>query len=218
MSNANSPDNAAAGPGPSQFVNEAYQVEDDAAMVAFYRKWADDYDKQMLGLGYISPAETARLLLTKLKNPNAAILDVGCGTGLTSKLLANAGMRNLDGVDLSPDMVRVAGERGIYRKLDVADVTKPFGYTDAAYDAVICSGTFTHGHVGAEPLMEICRVLKAGGLLACTVHQDLWDELGFSAAFQHLIETGLLRELSRDLGSYYEGRPAEGWFCLLEKL
>ncbi|MEM7408219.1 MAG: class I SAM-dependent methyltransferase [Pseudomonadota bacterium] len=218
MSKPKTPGDGRVGPGPSEFVNEAYLVEDEAAMVEFYRKWAEDYDNQMMSLGYLSPMETARLLLSHLHDANADILDIGCGTGLTSKLLAEAGMRNIQGLDLSPDMVRVAGERGIYQRLSVADVTKPLAFADASFDAVISSGTFTHGHVGPEPLREICRVLKTGGLLACTVHQDLWEELGFAAVFSELTDGAVLREVSRALGSYYEGRQAEGWYCLMQKL
>ena len=34
--------------GPNEFVKEAYSLKDDEKMVDFYRKWADDYDQQML--------------------------------------------------------------------------------------------------------------------------------------------------------------------------
>ena len=59
--------------GPSQFVTEAYQVDDEASVVGFYAKWADDYDNQMHGLGYLSPQYIAKDLHAHLHNPQAVL-------------------------------------------------------------------------------------------------------------------------------------------------
>ncbi len=187
-------------------------------MVEFYRKWAEDYDHQMLEvLRYISPTRIAQQLSEQLTNTDASILDVGCGTGLTSVYLAQMGYTSLDGIDLSPDMVRVAAQRGIYRELLVGDVNQQLEREDASYDGVVSSGTFTHGHVGPEPLDEIFRILKPGGILACTVHEDLWVEMGFKTKFNSLIDAGTAIEIERVHDAYYENTEPEGWFCLYQK-
>ena len=202
--------------GPNAFVSEAYQLEDETDMIEFYRKWAADYDHQMLDeLGYTSPTTIARLLREQLPDTEAAVFDVGCGTGLTSVFLAEEGYRNLDGIDISPDMVRVAGQRGIYRELLVGDVNQALERDSASYDGVISSGTFTHGHVGPEPLDEILRILKPGGILACTIHQDLWQSLGFDKKLESL--AGAMSCISLEKGSYYKGGADEGWFCVYRK-
>lgn len=204
--------------GPSAFVDEAYHLEDEASMVEFYRKWARDYDHQMLDeLGYTSPRTLADMLAAQLDDPAAKILDIGCGTGLTCVPLAALGYHDLDGIDLSPDMVRVAAERGIYAELLVGDVTLPLDRDDASYDGVISSGTFTHGHVGPEPLEEIFRILKPGGVLACTVHGDLWESMGFRASFDDLVERGVAEQLGQEFLPYYRDGDPEGWFCLYRK-
>ena len=204
--------------GPSEFVDAAYHLDDGAGMVEFYRKWAADYDHQMLDeLGYTSPAKIAQQLGEHLPDIESTVFDIGCGTGLTCVLLAEKGYTNLDGIDLSPDMVRVAGERGIYRELLVGDVNQALERDDDSYDAVISSGTFTHGHVGPQPLDEIFRILKPGGILACTVHQDLWASMGFEAKFNALVEQGIASLVSSQMGSYYNDGPIEGWFCVYRK-
>lgn len=204
--------------GPSEFVDAAYHLDDEAEMVDFYRKWAADYDHQMLDeLGYTSPTKIAQQLGEYLPDTASTVFDIGCGTGLTCVFLAEMGYTNLDGIDLSPDMVRVAGERGIYRELLVGDVNQALERDDGSYDAVISSGTFTHGHVGPEPLDEIFRILRPGGILACTVHQDLWTSMGFEAKFNALVERGVANQLSSQLGSYYKDAPVEGWFCIYRK-
>jgi predicted TPR repeat methyltransferase len=204
--------------GPSEFVDAAYHLDNEAGMVEFYQKWAADYDHQMLDeLGYTSPTKIAQQLGEHLPDTESTVFDIGCGTGLTCVLLAEKGYTNLDGIDLSPDMVRVAAERGIYRELLVGDVNQALERDDESYDAVISSGTFTHGHVGPQPLDEIFRILKPGGILACTVHQDLWTAMGFEAKFNALAEQGIASLVSSQMGSYYKDAPVEGWFCVYRK-
>jgi predicted TPR repeat methyltransferase len=204
--------------GPSAFVDAAYHLDDEASMVDFYKKWAADYDHQMLvELGYTSPTKIAEQLSRYLPDPASTVFDVGCGTGLTCVLLAEKGYTNLDGIDLSPDMVRVAGERGIYRELLVGDVNQALQRDDEYYDGIISSGTFTHGHVGPEPLDELFRILKPGGILACTIHQDLWEPMGFDKKFESLVAAGIASRVSFEIGSYYKDREPEGWFCVYRK-
>ncbi len=202
---------------PSEFVDAAYHLEDDD-MVEFYRKWAADYDHEMLDkLGYTSPASLAAILIEQLPDTASAILDLGCGTGLTCRLLAERGYSRLDGVDISREMLQVARERGIYRHLLTGDLNDPLERESDSYDGVVSSGTFTHGHVGPEPLDEVFRVLKHGGILACTVHVDLWETKGFEAKFTALVDQGIANLISKDEGSYYRDGPIEGWFCVYQK-
>jgi predicted TPR repeat methyltransferase len=204
--------------GPSEFVNQAYSLDDDDKMVDFYRNWADDYDHQMLDeLGYTSPITIARLLDEYLPEKNARIFDIGCGTGLTCVFLHQQGYRALDGIDLSPDMVRVAENRGIYQDVLLGDVNQPLAVADNSYDAAISSGTFTHGHVGPGPLQEIFRILRPGGILACTVHMDLWQSKGFETSFESLVATGTAERLHLELDKYYKSGDLEGWFCVYRK-
>jgi predicted TPR repeat methyltransferase len=204
--------------GPSEFVDAAYHLDDEASMVDFYRKWAADYDHQMLDeLGYTSPTKIAQQLIQYLPDTQSMIFDIGCGTGLTCVFLAEKGYTNLDGIDLSPDMVRVASERGIYRELLVGDVNQALERNDESYDAAISSGTFTHGHVGPEPLDEIFRILKPGGILACTIHQDLWTSMGFEEKLAALTAKDIASPVSCEMDSYYKDRDPEGWFCVYRK-
>jgi len=204
--------------GADDFVHEAYHLENTHEMVDFYRKWAADYDRQMLDQrGYTAPSSIAEILGEQLTDTQASVLDVGCGTGLTCRLLAQRGFNKLDGIDLSREMIEVARERGIYRNLLQGDVNQPLQFTTASYDGVVSSGTFTHGHVGPTPLDEIFRVLKPGGVLACTVHQDLWQSMGFEDRFAALVDQGIASLISLELGSYYRDKPVEGWFCVYRK-
>ncbi len=169
-------------------------------------------------LQYLSPTMIAELLLQYLPRQQVKILDIGCGTGLTSKLLHSRGYQNLDGLDFSADMLRVADNRGIYRDLFEADLNQPLDIADGYYDAAISSGTFTHGHVGPEPLDEVFRILKNNGIFACTIHLDLWRSRGFASKLQDMIDQALIRCLYREQGCFYKDGEPEGWFCIYQKL
>lgn len=203
--------------GPNQFVSDAYSLNDKESIMSFYRKWADEYDHQMQSEGYCSPQGIADLLRQHILHTDLEVLDAGCGTGLTGLHLANSGITALDGLDLSGEMIKVARSRDIYRRLIVADLNQPLPLEDNSYDAVVSSGTFTHGHVGPEPLGEIFRVLRAGGLLACTVHFDLWHNKGFDAVFASLMSQGVIKCVALREGPYYANQDAEGWFCVYQK-
>jgi predicted TPR repeat methyltransferase len=203
--------------GPNEFVAEAYALEDKESILSFYRKWARDYDQQMLSQGYSSPRDISRLLAAHLDDPAAVILDIGCGTGLTGREITDAGFTVVDGADISGEMIAVARSREIYRRLFVMDLNEPLAFTDDAYDAIVSSGTFTHGHVGPGPLPELIRVLRPGGLLACTVHFDLWHSRGFDAMFARLMSDGLIECIDLSEGPYYTGGENSGWFCVYRK-
>lgn len=201
--------------GADAFISEAYAMQNERELLDFYKTHADEYDNQMLAkLAYISPAVIADLLDQCLDDKTPAVLDVGCGTGLAGEHILERGFTTIDGLDFSADMIGVARGKGIYRNLYVADVNQPLNLADESYGAVICTGTFTHGHVGPEPLEEIFRILASGGVLACTVHQDLWVDRGFERTLGELEQTGRIERLYLEKGAYYKGAGPEGWFCV----
>ncbi|MGH3431483.1 MAG: class I SAM-dependent DNA methyltransferase, partial [Thermocrispum sp.] len=64
--------------------------------------------------------------------------DLGCGTGRTGAWLRERGVEAIDGVDLTPEMLAVARERGVFRDLVEADVAET-GLPGGAYDMAITS-------------------------------------------------------------------------------
>ena len=200
-----------------QFLQQAYQVNGNDEIDVFYDRWATDYDDQMeTGLGYQSPQKVASLLSGHCQ-PTTRVLDVGCGTGLAAKWLYEMGYTNIDGIDLSVAMIEVARERDIYSNLFQMDLLQPLPLENESYGALMCTGTFTHGHVDATPLTELSRILSPGGVFAFTVHRDLWLEQGFEEKLAELHQAGRLCEVQRKPGSYFSEGPEEGWFCIYRK-
>ena len=75
-----------------------------------YDEWASDYDRELASWGYDAPEQAAGLLKGHLPGfEKAAILDCGCGTGLTGAALRAAGARGeLTGLDASKSSLETA--------------------------------------------------------------------------------------------------------------
>ena len=140
------------------------------------------------GKDYKAPPLVADTILQHLIG--SSIDDVGCGTGLVGISLAKLGVQQVDGVDLSPDMLAIARKAGVYRKLEPANITKPSTFVDETYDVVSCAGTFTAGHVGPSALNELVHVTKRNGLVVATVLGEMYEKLGCKAEAEKLAADG----------------------------
>ena len=184
--------------------------------LVLYRDWAQTYDETMLqGLHYQSPQTVARLLAAHLSDRQAAVLDIGCGTGLLGQGLAEHGFGTIDGLDVSPEMMQVAERCGVYRRFIEADLNLPLAIPDASYGGASCCGTFTHGHVGAGCLDELFRVLRSGAPFAFTVKLEVFDSLGFKDKLAALEQQGTIRMLSFAHDRHYAtSDQPDGVFCV----
>ena len=145
------------------------------------------------------------------------ILDAGCGTGLVGSSLSTLGYINLDGLDFSLDMLKVAREKRVYKNLIQADLNKKLKFDDAIYDAIICCGTFTRGHVGPDVLIELMRILKKRAPLACTINSSVWIEKEFDRWIETAITNGLLALEEKSSEDYFSKSDEKGFFCILRK-
>jgi ubiquinone/menaquinone biosynthesis C-methylase UbiE len=100
------------------------------------------------------------------------ILDVGCATGRLLERLAEAGARELFGVDLAPRILEVAREKllktGAAVELRAADAEDSLPWGHDFFDAVTLTGVLHHFFRPREALAEIRRVLRPGGRLLIT--------------------------------------------------
>lgn len=158
-----------------------YGAKGPAEVAATYDAWAATYDAEMARAGYRHPA-IAMALLARHAPPGAGpVLDAGCGTGLVGEWLGLIGYRVVEGLDISAGMLAVARAKGVYAALHCLALGGELPFGDGDYAAVISTGVFTTGHVGAEALAGLIRVCAPGGVLVLTVKDTVWDA-GFSQA------------------------------------
>ncbi|KAK4554088.1 hypothetical protein LTR86_008929 [Recurvomyces mirabilis] len=200
--------------------HRAYDLKTPEDHIKLYDTWAITYDEDVMGTSteYCGPEKTVACVLHAGGKIDGEILDAGCGTGLCGVQLAKQGARIIDGIDLSPGMLRIAEKTGKYRTLVPADLTKRVQLPDAKYDVVTCVGTFTTGHVGPDPAFpELLRVLKSGGLFVATVLDNIWETEGFAAEVKRLGDQGAVEVLSTKLDDYRKADQAMARMVVLRK-
>lgn len=160
-----------------------YEADTPDRIAALYDSWAESYDEEMARAGYRHPAVGLALLARHAPRGSGPVLDAGCGTGLLGDWLGILGFAPVEGLDLSDGMLARARAKGSYAALHRLALGETLPFADHAFAAVICTGVFTTGHVGAEGLPELIRITRRGGPLVLTVKTTLWEG-GFAAALK----------------------------------
>jgi predicted TPR repeat methyltransferase len=187
-------------------LDAVYAATSGAEVARTYDAWAATYDAEMAALGYRHPTICLAFLARHLP-PGGPVLDAGAGTGLLGEWLKLAGYAPVEAVDLSPGMLAVAAARGSYDRLEEGDLTRRLPFEDARFAGAVCAGVFTTGHVGAEGLDELLRVVRPGGVLVLTVKDKTWDD-GFAARVAALEGQGRVARLDATPSySSMPGRP-----------
>lgn len=169
-------------------LDSAYALETPEDNLKLYRSWAETYDRTFVAAAdYRLPGLVVQRFLAE--GGGGPALDVGCGTGAVGEVLP--GEITLDGLDLSPEMLAVADTKGRYGRLIEANLKDPLPLADAAYQGVLSAGTFTHGHVGAEALPELVRILAPGAIAVVSIRDAVWRGFGFESGFAKLVADGM---------------------------
>jgi ubiquinone/menaquinone biosynthesis C-methylase UbiE len=171
-----------------------------------FDRWARDYDHGQLTTWL--RAFQSRLIDVMSPQPDAHILDVGCGSGWAVR---EVGKRIRDGracgIDLSPRMIASA-------RANVADVpnvefvtgdAENIPYEDGVFDAVMCTSSFHHYPQPVKALSEFRRVLKPGARVY------LLDTCRDGALLVGLYDLGH-RLLVGDHVRYYHTRELKAFF------
>jgi len=139
--------------------------------------------------------------------PGAAVLDVGCGTGvLFPMLLEKVGQEGrIVALDISGEMLKQAQAKG-YPVECVQGDAQSLPLSDATFDWVICNAVFPHFPDKLRALREIRRVLKDGGrLVICHAASreavnELHRSIGGVVAHDTIPPDDEMRRLLREAG------------------
>ena len=165
----------------SNFDNRHYPV---VPVREGYAGWVAGYEATVLDLMDLRVAASLRTV-DWAAQPEA--LDLACGTGRMGAWLKGRGVAVVDGVDLTPEMLDKARERGVYRALsqgDVASVDAP----DGAYGLVTQSLADEHLADLNPAYREAFRLTAPGGAFALIGYHPWFLMTGMAAHFE--IEPG----------------------------
>jgi ubiquinone/menaquinone biosynthesis C-methylase UbiE len=188
--------------------------ENDQELLDVYKKWASIYDQDNDDvLGTVSQPNSVQIFHKHLSDKNQKIIDVGCGTGLVGLELSKLGYTSFDGVDISKEMIDIAISRG-YRSLFLGNLNESLPLESNSYDAALCVGVFTHGHVGPSRLEELTRVIKPQGLVCFTVNEDVYESYGFDKVIKELEAKKIWEILEFTKQDYMTKKNVMGFYCV----
>ncbi|HDR9881374.1 TPA: class I SAM-dependent methyltransferase [Burkholderia cenocepacia] len=105
------------------------------------------------------------------------VLDAGCGPGICSRHLAEAGA-NVHAFDVTPAMVELARSRcaGLSVEVVEGDLAAPFGWLpDHSFDKILCSLAFDYIRDLRPTLKEFRRVARPGSTLVFSMAHPMRD-------------------------------------------
>ena len=172
-------------------LDDAYSIKTPDDSRKLYAKWAASYEADFVAnQGYEHPrviAEHFDHLVPDIKT----VIEVGTGTGLVglelSKLRPNL---EIDGVDISPEMLAEAKKKGIYRNLYERDLTKVISNLATPYDSLICIGIFTHGHLLPKAVDNLIPLVPRSGYFVIGINANYFKEEQFESYFTDLHKSG----------------------------
>ena len=194
----------------------AYSLGSPAENRAYYRDFAGHYDTSFAAaLGYVYPGAVAHALLA-CQLPDGPILDVGCGTGLVgAELRKEQADLLIDGVDISPEMLAVAAQKSLYVRLFEVDLTADIGVLKSGdiegggYAGLISAGTFTHGHLGPEPITGLISCCRSGAQAVIGVNAAHHQAHGFASFMDKLFSDGRIMAPIYDEVMIYDGKDRD---------
>jgi predicted TPR repeat methyltransferase len=194
-----------------------YKLKTTDEIMKYYDEWGinNKYDKDMVDWNYTGPKETVNTFKKYALNKNIKILDAGCGTGLVGIELKKYGYLNIDGADLSKKLLDLI-PKGYYEKILQADLNKSIDAQSNSYDAIMCVGAFTFGHVKPHALDEFVRITKNKGLICFTINEGIYKEYGFDKKIEELKERRFWRIKEFFKSDYIKSKDVNAWLCLAE--
>ena len=136
--------------------------------------YAENFENSLVNtLEYNTPNKIIEMIIDK--NPNiqlGSVLDLGCGTGLIGDEIKKY-CSNLEGVDLSKQMLKIASTKNIYDKLEHKDIVKYLSTENLDFNYFISTDVLVY--VGE--LSKIFRLIKSrnkskGKFVFSTEHTD----------------------------------------------
>ena len=192
-----------------------YKLTSKKKVLEYYDDWTNNaqFNQDMVDWKYTAPSNAAKLLHKYSPNKDIQILDAGCGSGLVGMELAKKGYINITGADFSQSMMDLI-PKNIYKSLKLIDLNETLFYKENSFDAIICVGTFTYGHVKARALDEFLRITKNNGLICFTVNEGIYNKYKFDKKITELSKNNSWKILELSKSSYIVNKSVHAWLCI----
>ena len=174
----------------------------DAYVRETFDHFAEDFDKQLLeDLEYRAPALIHALFREVSPGPatDLHILDAGCGTGL-SGIDFRPYAASLVGVDLSPEMLKLAKARDLYDDLHEGELAAYMRANPGRFDLIVAADVFCYIGDLAESLEAAFVTLKTGGLMVFSVEAQSRRGYSLTGSGRYAHKPAYVRKAAQSAG------------------
>lgn len=174
----------------------------DAYVKSVFDWFADDFDRKLVkDLDYKAPDVLFAAVSRVIGRKRAAldIFDLGCGTGLAGVQFRKLA-RWLEGVDLSPKMLRHARKRRVYDRLRVAEMVAALDRTPERFDVIVAADVFCYVGDLAPVVTAAAGALRPGGHFAFTVERRNANGFGITPSGRYAHHPAYVRACGRKAG------------------
>lgn len=144
-----------------------------AYVKALFDAYARDFDKALVErLDYSTPRKLAAAVRAAREalGRSGRALDLGCGTGLAGEEIVGD-VAFLEGVDISDGMIEAARMKGVYDRLETADILAALYRRPEAYDLILAADVLIYFGDLSKVFAGVSARLAEGGLIAFSVEK-----------------------------------------------
>ena len=173
-----------------------------------YTDWSATYDTDR-NLTRDLDQHVARQQLAQLRCKS--ILELGCGTGKNTALLAAIG-EHVQALDFSAGMIEKARAKVTAPNVtfEIGDITKRWPAKDQSFDLIVCNLVLEHIEDLNFIFAEASRVLvPGGGFFICELH-PFRQYQGTQARFQRADDTKHIAAFTHHVTDFTNAAPANG--------
>jgi len=157
-----------------------YDRAPDTYVRAVFDGYANRFEAHLISLGYRVPgllyAMVRRLVPPDpVGRPVGPVLDLGCGTGLVGLVAAELPVGPWVGVDLSPAMLAVARQKGLYAELHEAELLGWLGRDERRWPLILAADVLCYFGALETVLARVHERLTPGGLFLFSLETRLAD-------------------------------------------
>jgi predicted TPR repeat methyltransferase len=196
-----------------------------------FDSFAEDFDRQLLeDLEYRAPKLIHALFreISGAEPGGLDILDAGCGTGL-SGLDFRQYAGSLTGVDLSPEMLKLAKDRDIYDELLEDELAGCMRARPGRFDLIVAADVFCYIGDLSESLSAAHIALKPGGIVIFSVESQSKRGYALTGSGRYAHKPAYVRKSAKTAGfSEIVGRtdtlrteygdPVHGYLTAIRKI
>ena len=199
------------------YLNEVYSGDTDDSR-ELYASWAATYDKEVQKNGYVTPKRIANALKDVVTDQSDFILDYGCGTGLSGFALQAVGFENINGLDVSQEMVSLAEKKSIYKNLKVFDPFTEIPVQPDQYKIITAIGVIGAGAAPLQVFDSLFTLLPQNGLFAFSFNDHTLNDPSYEKKVKSCLSQGYATMLHKSYGDHLPKANLKSNIYILKKL